>query len=328
MPSATGWRIIGCRASCKTGEEISYALDQDILCFTVESEPELERISACARAAGRRARVDIRVNPGVDPKTHKYTSTGERESKFGVDLERARRAYALAAGLPGIEIAGLHMHIGSPVNEVAPYAEAMEKVVPLCRELKAAYPTFQHLDIGGGLGIPYRPDDEPFDLEGFAAVIVPPLKELGLRTILEPGRFITGNAGILVAEVQYVKDNPFKKFVVVDAAMSDLIRPALYEAYHGIEPVRATEEMIFGDVVGPVCESGDFLARERELPSVRPGDLLAVRGAGAYGFVMASAYNSRPRPAEVMVSGDRAECVRARETSDELVRGERIPEWP
>lgn len=311
----------------KTREEICYALEQDILCFTVESEPELRRISECAVEMGRTARVDIRVNPDVDPKTHKYTSTGKQESKFGVDLERARRAYALAANLPGIEIAGMHMHIGSPVSDVAPYAEALEKVTPLCRELKKKYRTFQHLDIGGGLSIPYRPDDEAFDLEGFAAAIVPPLKELGLKVILEPGRFIAGNAGILVTRVQYVKDNPFKKFVIIDGAMNDLIRPALYQAYHDVVPVRATEETLFGDLVGPICESGDFLAADRDLPAVQASDLLAVRGAGAYGFVMSSNYNSRPRPAEIMVWGDRAECVRSRETTDELVRGERIPHW-
>ena len=311
----------------KTRDEILYALRQDILCFTVESEPELLRLSDCARETGRTARVDIRVNPGVDPKTHKYTSTGNQESKFGVDLERARRAYALAADLPGLEITGLHMHIGSPVKEVAPFREALDKVTPLCRDLKNMYPTFQHLDIGGGPSIPYRPEDAPFDLAGWAEALVPGLEALGLKVLVEPGRFISGNAGILVTRVQYVKDNPFKKFVIVDAAMNDLIRPALYEAYHHVEPVQATPDTYFGDVVGPVCESGDFLAAERDLPAVSAGDLLAVRGAGAYSFVMGSNYNSRPRPAEVMVSGSRAESVRARETTDELVRGERIPAW-
>lgn len=311
----------------KTEAEIEYALRQDIFCFTVESEPELERISAVAVRLGATARVDIRVNPDVDPHTHKYTSTGKRENKFGVDLERARRAYESAASLPGLEIAGMHMHLGSPIMEVRPYAEALEKVVPLCRDLKSLYPTFRHLDIGGGLGIPYRPDQSEFDVQAYAETLVSALEGLDLKIILEPGRFLTGNAGILVTQVQYLKDNPFKQFVIVDAGMNDLIRPALYQAYHHIVPVRAVEGTVFGDLVGPVCESGDFFAQERDLPAVRPGDYLAVYGAGAYAFAMASNYNSRGRPAEVMVSGDRTEIVRTRETREDLVRGERIPDW-
>ena len=312
----------------KSEQEILYALQEDILCFTVESEPELTRISACARRCGRNARVDIRVNPDVDPKTHKYTSTGKRENKFGVDLERALRAYELASALPNIEIVGLHMHIGSPVMSVQPYAEALEKVVPVCRQLQALYPTFQHIDIGGGLGISYRPDEAPFDLQEFAGTVCPLLKDPGLKVIMEPGRFLTGNGGILVAEVQYVKEGPFKKFVVIDAAMNDLVRPALYEAYHHVIPVRQTSDVLFGDLVGPVCESGDFLAQDRELPAARQGELLAILGAGAYGYVMASTYNSRGRPAEVMVANNRAEIVRIRETREDLIRGEQTPPWP
>jgi diaminopimelate decarboxylase len=311
----------------KTVAEIEYALRQGILCFTVESEPELDRISACATRLGLTARVDIRVNPDVDPKTHKYTSTGKKENKFGVDLERAVRAYEQADRLPGLAIAGMHMHIGSPIMSVQPYAEALEKVVPICRELKRRYPTFQHLDIGGGLGIAYRPDQDPFDLDAFARTVTPYLKDLGLKIILEPGRFLTGNAGILVTEVQYRKRNPFKEFVVIDAAMNDLIRPALYQGYHHVIPVRETDQTVFGDLVGPVCESGDFLAQDRDLPAVQPGELLAVLGAGAYAYAMASTYNSRGRPAEIMVAGDRAELVRVRESWDDLVRGERLPEW-
>jgi diaminopimelate decarboxylase len=311
----------------KTEEEIEYALREEILGFTVESEPELERISACAVRLGLTGRVDIRVNPDVDPETHKYTSTGEKESKFGVNIERALRAYETAVGLPGVEIAGLHMHIGSPVMSVQPYREALEKVVPICRELKAAYPTFQHLDIGGGLGIPYRPDQEAFDLDGFASTVIEAVRELDLTILLEPGRFLTGNAGILLTEVQYVKENPFKKFIIIDAAMNDLIRPALYEAYHHVLPVREVEGTVFGDLVGPICESGDFLAQERDLPDAGQGDLLAVMGAGAYAYAMASTYNSRGRPAEIMVSGSRIEEVRKRETREDLIRGERIPAW-
>ncbi len=311
----------------KTEDEIEYALRESILSFTVESEQELERISAVGRALGMTGRVDIRVNPDVDPKTHKYTSTGKKENKFGVDLERALRAYELAADLPNVEIAGMHMHIGSPIMSIGPYQEALEKVVPICRELQERYSTFQHLDIGGGLGIPYRPEDEPFDLQAYAQTMVNGLKDLGLKILLEPGRFLTGNAGILVTEVQYVKENPFKKFVIIDAAMNDLIRPALYQAYHHVVPVQETEQTLFGDLVGPVCESGDFLAQNRELPAVEPGGLLAVQGAGAYAFAMASNYNSRGRPAEVMVSGNRAELVRERETWSDLVRGETQPDW-
>ena len=312
----------------KTAAEIAFALEQEIFCFTVESEPELDRLSAEAARLGKVARVDIRVNPDVDPRTHKYTSTGRKENKFGVDLERALRAYARADALPGLEIAGLHMHIGSPILTVAPYAEALEKVVPVCRELRQRFPTFRHLDLGGGFGIPYRPDQPPFDLDGFARTVRDTVRDLGLKIILEPGRLLTGNAGILVTQVQYVKDNPFKQFVVVDAAMNDLLRPALYQAYHHVLPVRETAGTLFGDLVGPVCESADFLAQERELPAVRQGDLLAVLGAGAYGFAMASTYNSRGRPAEVMVDGPRAELVRARESWADLIRGERIPPWP
>lgn len=311
----------------KTVEEIEYALREGILYFTVESEPELERISACARRIGVPGRVALRVNPDVDPKTHKYTSTGKKENKFGVDLERAHRAYELAARLPGLEIAGLHMHLGSPLADEKPYVEALDKVAGLCAELKTLHPTFRHLDLGGGFGIKYRPQQNEFDLAAFAAAVVPRLKAIGMKVGIEPGRFIVGNAGILVARVQYLKDNPFKKFVVVDAAMNDLIRPPLYDAWHDIRAVRETAGEIQGDVVGPICESGDFMAQDRALPAVQPGDLIAVMSAGAYGFAMASNYNSRGRAAEVMVEGAHHQPVRARETWDDLVRGEHLPDW-
>lgn len=219
------------------------------------------------------------------------------------------------------------MHLGSPIMSITPYLEALEKIAPLCRELKAMHANFQHIDIGGGFGIPYRPTEEPFDLDVFASAVIPRLQELGLKVIMEPGRFLTGNAGILVTKVQYIKENPLKSFVIVDAAMNDLLRPALYEAYHHILPVNRTSERVFGDVVGPVCESADFLAADRDLPAVAQDDLLAVMGAGAYGYVMASTYNSRGRAAEVMVSGGRAELVRERETWVDLIKGERVPEW-
>ncbi len=311
----------------KTAEEIDYALREDIKFFTVESEPELERIAGRAKAMGRIGRVAIRVNPDVDPHTHKYTSTGKAENKFGVDLTRAERAYELALRQDGLEVAGLHMHLGSPIMSPTPYAEALEKVKPLCESLKREVETFRHLDIGGGLGISYSPDQAPLNPRDFAAAVLPALHDLGLKVGMEPGRFITGNAGILVTRVQYIKDNPFKKFVIVDAAMNDLLRPPLYDAHHEIVPVRQTEETFFGDVVGPICESGDFMAQGRELSAVDQGDLMAILSAGAYGFVMASNYNTRGRAAEVMVSGDRVEVVRERETWEDLVRGERMPEW-
>lgn len=311
----------------KTVAEIDSALFEGIRFFTVESEPELERISERAVRTGHTGRIALRVNPDVDPKTHKYTSTGKKENKFGVDLERAERAFELAAGLPGLEIAGLHMHLGSPIADVAPYAEALDKVAPLCRRLAARYPTFRTLDFGGGLGIPYRPDDPVFDLDRFAATLLPRLKELGLQTVMEPGRFITGNAGILVARVQYVKQGGDKQFIIVDAGMNDLLRPPLYQAWHTVRAVRDTDGTVFGDLVGPVCESGDFLAANRDLPSVKAGDLVAVMSAGAYGFAMASTYNSRGRPAEVLVDGPRHALVRQRESLEDLVRGESIPPW-
>lgn len=306
----------------KTRDEIGYALREGIAHFTVESEPELERIAETARALGATARIAIRVNPDVDPQTHVYTSTGKKESKFGLDLERARRAYERAAALPNIEITGVHMHLGSPLSDERPYAEALDKVAPLCAWLREQFPTCRILDLGGGMGIPYRRRQKPFDLAAFAAAVAPRVQAIGLRLALEPGRYIVGNAGILVTRVQYIKDNAFRRFIVVDAAMNDLIRPPLYGAWHEIVAVRDISETARADVVGPVCESGDFLAQDRDLPAVREGDLLAVMSAGAYGFAMASNYNSRPRAAEVLVSGETVALARARETWDDLVRGE------
>ncbi|NKB24406.1 MAG: diaminopimelate decarboxylase [Kiritimatiellae bacterium] len=311
----------------KSVAEIEYALQEDILYFTVESEPELERISASAQRLGKIGRIAIRVNPDVDPKTHKYTSTGKKENKFGVDLERAVKAYEHAASLPGLEITGVHMHLGSPLMTTAPYVEALEKVRPLCDTLKTRYPSFKHIDIGGGLGINYRSNQNAPTPTEFAEAVVPPLKKLGLTVGIEPGRFLTGNGGILVTRIEYVKQNAFKKFIVADAAMNDLIRPSLYEAYHEVLPVQQSPEMVFGDLVGPICESGDFFAVDRELPDVCQGDLVAIMSAGAYGFVMASNYNSRPHAAEVMVNGTQSECVRKRQTREDLVKGETLPEW-
>ena len=309
----------------KTRADIEYALKQDILFFTVESEPELERISECARRLRRTARVALRVNPDVDPQTHKYISTGKKENKFGLDLSRTEKAYALAARLPGLEIVGLHMHIGSQILSSAPYAHALRKVEDLCHELKARWPSFKYIDMGGGLGISYRPTQAPLDPAHFADIVLPVLRRLKLSVVLEPGRFLVGNAGILVTQVQYIKNGPSKKFVIVDAGMNDLIRPPLYQAHHEVIAERKTRGTFLADVVGPICESGDFLALERRLPRVGEGDLLAVLSAGAYSFTMASNYNSRGRAAEVMVSGRKHALVRARETWDDLVRGERMP---
>jgi diaminopimelate decarboxylase len=309
----------------KTREEIEYALKQNILFFTVESESEAQRISEIACATGTTGRIAFRVNPDVDPKTHKYISTGKKENKFGLDLARTAKAYAAAAALPGIEIAGLHMHIGSQILQVEPFASALAKVAPLIAELKARHPSFRFMDMGGGLGIRYRPDTQPPTAAAFAEAVAPLLKKMRLQVVMEPGRRLVGNAGILVCRVQYVKNNAFKKFVIVDAGMNDLIRPSLYEAHHEVVAVRERGGVLRGDLVGPICESGDFLALDRDLPAAEPGDLLAVMSAGAYGYAMASNYNSRPRPAEIMVDGTTVSVVRERETWDDLVRGEPVP---
>jgi diaminopimelate decarboxylase len=306
----------------KTREEIEFAIQKDILFFTVESEPEAQRISECAQALGRPARIAFRVNPDVDPQTHKYISTGKKENKFGLDLERTAQAYAHAAGLPGLEIAGVHMHIGSQILTTEPYSAALGKTRALIETLRHRHPTLRYLDIGGGLGIDYKKDQTPLLPQTFAAAVMPFLKDVGLQVVMEPGRSLVGNGGVLLCRVQYLKDSFFKKFVVVDAAMNDLIRPSLYQAHHEVLPVREGTRHVMGDLVGPVCESGDFIAQDRELPAAHEGDLLAIRSAGAYGFAMASNYNSRPRPAEVLVEGAHAALVRQRESWEDLVRGE------
>lgn len=309
----------------KTEAEIRQALEAGILFFTVESEAEARRISACAQAVGRTARIAFRINPDVDPQTHRYISTGKKENKFGLDVQRTLKAYELAAALPGIEIAGLHMHIGSQILNAQPFHDAVTKMRDFVATLQARYPTFKYWDIGGGIGIRYKEADQPLDPRDYAAQVVPVLKDMGLKIVMEPGRYLCGNAGVLVTRVQYIKDNAFKKFVVIDAAMNDLIRPALYQAHHDIVAVRAGTELIHGDLVGPICESGDFLAADRDLPAVAEGDLLAVKSAGAYGFAMASTYNSRPLVAEVMVEGDKSWLVGRRESVEDLVRREPLP---
>jgi diaminopimelate decarboxylase len=306
----------------KTAAEIEYALRKGILFFTVESEPELERIAECAGRIRKTARVALRVNPDVDPKTHRFISTGKKENKFGLDLERAEKAAVRATRLANVELVGLHMHIGSQILLQNPFVRALERLIPLFRALKKRHPSVRFLDIGGGLGIAYRADQTPLSAEVFAKAVLPLLQEAGAQVVLEPGRFLVGNGGALLTTVQYVKRGAAKQFVIVDAGMNDLIRPPLYEAHHEVLAVRAEQTAMEADVVGPICESGDYLALDRKIPQVKSGDVLAVLSAGAYGFSMSSNYNSRCRAAEVMVAGDRHALIRRRETWHDLVRHE------
>ena len=308
----------------KTDEEIAAALQAGILMINVESGPEMRRISEVAGRMRKRAPVSLRVNPDLDPGTHPHISTGHRDSKFGVPLSQVFEYYAEARTLPNLEIVGLSTHIGSQITETAPFTEAANKVASIVAKLRADGLALKNLDLGGGLGIPYQ--EEPPPPSVYAKSLLEPLKNLGLRIIVEPGRVLVGNAGVLVTKVLYIKETDVKRFIVVDGAMNDLIRPVLYEAYHAILPVnrRAARSAVVADVVGPVCESGDFFARERELPEPESGDLLAVMSTGAYGFVMASNYNSRPRAPEILVDGSEAHVIRERESFDDLVRGEKL----
>ena len=304
----------------KTRGEMEYALGEGILGFNVESEPELLALSEVATALGKTAAIAIRVNPDVDAKTHAKISTGKAENKFGVPFEDARELYARAAKLPGIKISGIHMHIGSQITDLAPFRDAFALLRNLARDLIADGIQLEHLDIGGGLGVPYRgANDIPPTPDEYAAVVRHALGDLGLKIVLEPGRMIVGNAGILVTEVIYVKDGGDKTFVIVDAAMNDLMRPAMYEAWMKIVAcrLRAQAPETF-DVVGPICESGDWLGRDRAL-AVQPGDTLAMLSAGAYGMTMASNYNSRPLAAEVLVEDGKARLIRRRQTVEELL---------
>ncbi len=311
----------------KSDEEIEAALHADILLFNVESPQELQAIETVAAKLGKRARVALRVNPDVDPKTHPYISTGLRQSKFGIPIQDARRIYRDMRSLRNIDPLAVHAHIGSQITQVAPFLESVSKIALLVNALRNDGFDIRYLDIGGGLGIRYKDEGPPLPTE-YAHTLQPILKELGCTVLLEPGRFLVGNAGILVTKVLYTKANEAKKFLIVDGAMNDLIRPSLYNAYHEIVPIARPSNgrsEVTLDVVGPICESGDFLAKERVLPWCQPGDLLAVQSAGAYGFVMASNYNSRPRAAEVLVKGDEFSIIRARETCEDLIRGETIP---
>jgi diaminopimelate decarboxylase len=315
----------------KTAEEMAYALDQGILGFNVESEPELGLLSNIAASQGRKARIALRVNPDVDAKTHAKISTGRAENKFGIPFTEAPRLYAVAAKLPGLEVAGIHMHIGSQVTTAQPFRDAFTLMRELALELRAKGLAIEHLDIGGGLGVPYRagsvPPPSPQD---YAQIVRETLGDLALKIYLEPGRAIVANAGVLISRVLYVKRGRDKVFTIVDAAMNDLIRPTLYEAHHEIWPVREATPAVAPvrqDVVGPVCETGDYLALERDLAPLAAGDLVAFMTAGAYGAVMSSTYNTRRLVPEVLVRQDQFAIVRPRPSFAELLAQDRLPDW-
>jgi len=337
----------------KSREEIEYALEQGVYSFNVESEAELDYIDRIAGAKKTRAPIALRANPDVESHTHEYISTGSHENKFGIGLDRIAAVYERAAKMTNLEIVGVQMHIGSQITEAPPFANAISKLAPVVRKLKTKY-GIKFLSIGGGMGIIYRRalesgsgkwwhdhggESSAFSIRDYADAIMPPLRELNVRILVEPGRFLVGNAGVLLTRVRYVKKSGAKKFAIVDAGMNDLIRPALYQSYHEIVPVRQsitstsmskskskskTEKI---DIVGPVCESGDFFALDREMPQLHEGDLLAIMSAGAYGFVMASNYNSRPLPAEALVRGDKFALIRKRQKWEDLVRKEVEAEW-
>ena len=323
----------------KSSEEIEYALERRVCSFNVESEAELDHIDRIAGAKETRAPIALRVNPDVDSHTHQYISTGSHENKFGIALDRVAAVYEQAAKMPNLEIVGVQMHIGSQIAEANPFASAIGKVAPIVGELKSKY-GIKFLSIGGGMGIVYQhalesgsgkwwhehgSESFAFSVRDYAGAIVPPLRELEVRILVEPGRFLVGNGGVLLTRVRYIKKTGAKKFAIVDAGMNDLIRPALYQGYHEIVPVaepsktKSTEKI---DIVGPVCESGDFFALDRKMPELHEGDLLAIMSAGAYGFVMASNYNSRPLPAEALVRDDKVVLIRKRQTWEDLMHGE------
>ncbi len=311
----------------KTAAEIAFALDQGIHSFNCESEAEIALISQIATAKHKTASIAIRVNPDVNAKTHPYISTGLREHKFGVDINAAEAIYQRAANLPGITAEGVSCHIGSQLLEIEPLLEAADKTLALVARLRGAGLPIRFLDLGGGLGVQYRPHEQKASIGEFAARLRPKLASLNLTLMLEPGRSIVAEAGILLTQVLLVKQNGAKTFVIVDGAMNDLLRPALYQAHHEITPVMEApgELSMTADVVGPVCETGDFFARDRHLPALQAGDLIALRTAGAYGFVLSSNYNSRPRPCELLIDGSRVHVARSRETFDDLIRGESLP---
>jgi diaminopimelate decarboxylase len=315
----------------KTAREMDFALAAGILCFNVESEPELELLSERAVAAGRVAPISLRINPDVDARTHKKISTGKAENKFGIPWQRARHVYARAAKLPGIRVTGIDTHIGSQITDLQPFDDAFALLVELVGTLKADGHAIEHIDLGGGLGIPYRTDNSPPPLpDAYAQIVEKHVGTLGLKVMFEPGRLIVGNAGILVSQVIFVKEGDAKNFVIVDAAMNDLIRPTLYDAFHDIRPVvqqPAGAPRMTADIVGPVCETGDYLGHDRDLPRLKAGDLIAVGTAGAYGAVQAGTYNTRLLVPEVLVKGDEFHVVRPRPSYDELIGLDSVPDW-
>jgi len=308
----------------KKDDEIEYALNTGILMFNVESEQELTRISEIASRMGKKAGIAIRVNPDVDPGTHPYITTGLKNAKFGITIDRAMEEYKRAAGLPGIDVIGIDMHIGSQLTKVNPFVDSIFKLKLMIAKLKDMGINLRYFDCGGGLGIQYNNEEPPLPAD-YGNEIIAATKDLGMHLLFEPGRNIVGNAGILLASCLYTKERDEKNFIMIDAGMNDLARPALYGSFHGVQPVKKDQDgMITADIVGPICESGDFLAKDREVPMFKQGDLMAFMSAGAYGFAMSSSYNSRPRVAEVMVKGDAFEVVRERETIEDLVKGEKI----
>ena len=315
----------------KTAREMDFALEAGILCFNVESEPELELLSARATALGKVAPVSLRINPDVDARTHRKISTGKAENKFGIPWQRARQVYARAAGLPGIKPIGIDTHIGSQITELQPFDDAFALLAELVGALRADGHAVEHVDVGGGLGIPYRTDNSPPPLpDAYAEIVRKQLTKLGVKVMFEPGRLIVGNAGILVSEVIFVKEGDAKNFLVVDAAMNDLIRPTLYDAFHEIRPVvqqPAAAPRMMVDVVGPVCETGDYVGLDRDLPRLKSGDLIAISTAGAYGAVQAGTYNTRPLVPEVLVDGAKFHVIRPRPSYEALLGLDSVPEW-
>ena len=315
----------------KTARELAAAVDERVLCVNVESEAELELLSSIAAGKGREVCISVRVNPDVDARTHAKIATGKAENKFGIPISRARDVYARASKLPGLKVTGVDMHIGSQITELEPFDDAFALLSDFVRALRADGHAISHVDLGGGLGIPYREDNEPPPHpEAYAAIVKRATRDLGCTLIFEPGRLIVGNAGILVTRVLYLKRGEAKTFVIVDAGMNDLIRPNLYEAHHDIRPVReprAGARRVVADVVGPVCESGDFLALDRDMPEPQPSDLLAVMSAGAYGAVLAGTYNTRALVAEVLVREGEWALVRPRLEVAELIALDRLPPW-
>ena len=311
----------------KRDDEIAYALETGILLFNVESEQELDRINEVAGRIGKKAGIAIRVNPDVDPETHPYITTGLKKAKFGINIERALDQYRRVKDMANLEILSIDCHIGSQLTKGSPLVDAIKKLKRLLDGVKDMGVNMKYLDLGGGLGIQYNDEAPPLPAD-YGASILEETKDLGLHLLFEPGRNLVGNAGILVGKCLYTKKGEEKNFVIVDAGMNDLARPALYGSFHGVQPVLADQDgMIEGDIVGPICESGDFLVKDREFPNFKQGDLLAFMSAGAYGFTMSSNYNSRPRVAEVMVKGNSFEIVREREKLEDLIRGERLPSF-